>query len=217
MVFIPMVPGLQAKHSVTHNGEAQDNERSGNDVAERTDWLVRYQPWLRLLARLEIDHRFAGKFSASDVAQQTMAEAWKGWDEFRGEHEAQRMAWLKAILRNQMANLARNYVGTQKRDVMREVSLEASLDQSEQRLNNLVVADQTSPSGAAIANERQLQLAQALERLPADYCEVIVLRNLEELSHEEVAARMNRKSGAVRMLWVRALTRLKEELGDESG
>ena len=56
-------------------------------------------------------------------------------------------------------------------------------------------------------------LAEALSRLPEDYREVIVLRNLEGLSHEEVAARMGRGIGAVRMLWLRALSRLRRELG----
>jgi RNA polymerase sigma-70 factor (ECF subfamily) len=55
-------------------------------------------------------------------------------------------------------------------------------------------------------------LAAALARLPDDYREVVILRNLEGLSHEEVARRMDRSAGAVRMLWVRALTRLREEL-----
>ena len=55
-------------------------------------------------------------------------------------------------------------------------------------------------------------LAEALSRLPEDYREVIVLRNLEELSHEDVAARMGRAVGAVRMLWLRALSRLRREL-----
>jgi RNA polymerase sigma-70 factor (ECF subfamily) len=57
-------------------------------------------------------------------------------------------------------------------------------------------------------------LAEVLDRLPDDYRTVIVLRNLEGLSHEEVAARLGRNVGAVRMLWVRALARLRRELGD---
>jgi DNA-directed RNA polymerase specialized sigma24 family protein len=40
------------------------------------------------------------------------------------------------------------------------------------------------------------------------------MRNLEGLSHEEVAARMGRAVGAVRMLWLRALSRLRRELGE---
>jgi RNA polymerase sigma-70 factor, ECF subfamily len=41
---------------------------------------------------------------------------------------------------------------------------------------------------------------------------VIILRNLEDLPHEEVARRMNRSPGAVRMLWLRALAQLRDEL-----
>lgn len=186
------------------------------DGLDRTDFLVKYQPWLRLLARLEMDHRFdeakfGGKFSASDVVQHTMAEAWQGWEQFRGENEAQRMAWLRAILGNQLGHLARRFK-TKQRDIAREVSIDCSLSQSAERLNQLVPSDATSPSQHAIANENQILLAKALDRLPEDYREVIVLRNLEDLSHEEVAHRMNRKPGAVRMLWMRALAKLKEEL-----
>ena len=53
-----------------------------------------------------------------------------------------------------------------------------------------------------------------MARLPADYAEVILLRNIEGLSHDEIALRMGRGSGAVRMLWVRALARLRQELDE---
>ena len=48
--------------------------------------------------------------------------------------------------------------------------------------------------------------------LPADYREVVILRNLEGLKFSEVATRMGRSSGAVRMLWARAIERLSEAL-----
>lgn len=48
----------------------------GPDEAERTAWLLRYEPWLRVLARTEIESRFRSKFDASDVVQQTMLQAW---------------------------------------------------------------------------------------------------------------------------------------------
>ena len=60
-----------------------------------------------------------------------------------------------------------------------------------------------------MVNERSIRLAAALEMLPADYRDVIRLRHIENLSHEEVAVRMNRNSGAVRMLWMRALAALR--------
>jgi RNA polymerase sigma-70 factor (ECF subfamily) len=76
----------------------------------------------------------------------------------------------------------------------------------------MMVAPGTSPSGQAVRHEREVLLAEVLARLPADYREVIVLRNLQGLDHEEVAKRMGRSSGAVRMLWVRALAQLKLEM-----
>jgi RNA polymerase sigma-70 factor, ECF subfamily len=179
---------------------------------QRTGWLLRYEAWLRLLARTEIDSRFQGKFDASDAVQQTLLEAWKGWDNFRGSEEPQRLAWLRQILAHQLAHLARHYAGTQKRDVAREASLERSLCQSAQRLDAMLPAADPSPSQAAASNEQRLRLAQVLEQLPDDYRQVIVLRNLENLSHEEVARRMNRTAGAVRMLWVRALAALREAM-----
>jgi len=52
-------------------------------------------------------------------------------------------------------------------------------------------------------------LADALERLPEDYREVIVLRNLQGLSFPEVAERMGRSVGSVEKLWMRGLARLR--------
>jgi RNA polymerase sigma-70 factor (ECF subfamily) len=178
----------------------------------RTELLLKYQPWLQILARLEIDSRFAGKFSASDVVQQTMLEAWKDWDKFRGDDENQRRAWLRQILAHQLAHLARHFAGTQKRDVVRERSIEDTLCRSDQRLGALLPGRDPSPSAAAVEKEERLQLAEVLEQLPADYRQVILLRNVEELPHEEVALRLDRSPGAVRMLWVRALAALHEAL-----
>ena len=71
----------------------------------------------------------------------------------------------------------------------------------------------TTPSAAAARRERAVLLADALEGLPADYREVVILRNLEGLKFSEVAARMGRSSGAIRMLWARAIEQLSEGAG----
>jgi RNA polymerase sigma-70 factor (ECF subfamily) len=179
---------------------------------ERTDWLMRYEAWIRFLARNEIDSRFAGKFDPSDAVQQTLLEAWKGWDNCRGETEPQRLAWLRQILAHQLAHLARRYAGTQKRDVAREESIATSLSQSAQRLDGLLPSSDLSPSQQALENEQRIRLIQVIDELPPDYRRVIVLRNFENLPHEEVARRMQRSEGAVRMLWVRALSALRDAM-----
>jgi RNA polymerase sigma-70 factor (ECF subfamily) len=177
---------------------------------ERMPWLLRYEGWLRLLARNEIDSRFAGKFDASDAVQQTLLEAWKGWDNFRGSAEPQRIAWLRQILAHQLAHLARHFAGTQMRDVSREASIHESLCQSSARLDSLLPAADPTPSENAANNEQRLHLARVLDAMPPDYRQVILLRNIEDLPHEEIAIRMNRTVGAVRMLWVRALASLRD-------
>jgi RNA polymerase sigma-70 factor (ECF subfamily) len=182
------------------------------DPGAKGQLLLRYQPWLQLLARLHAESRFQGKFDPSDIVQQTLLEAFRALPQFRGQTEPELKAWLRQILAHALAHEIRRYRGTQQRDLAREVSLEEALAQSSQRLENMLAASGSSPSQQAAQREQEVLLADMLARLPEDYREVIILRNLEDLSHEEVARRMNRSVGAVRMLWVRALARLRQEL-----
>jgi RNA polymerase sigma-70 factor (ECF subfamily) len=183
------------------------------DAAAQGMIVARYRPWLRLLARLQIESRFRGKFDASDVVQQTLLEACRAFPQFRGQTEPELMAWLRQILAHVLAHEIRRYRGTQRRDLAREMSLEQSLAESSQRLGAALADAGPSPSQQAAQHEQELLLAAVLDRLPEEYRTVIILRNLEGLSHEEIARRMGRSTSAVRMLWVRALARLRQEAG----
>ncbi len=174
--------------------------------------LERFRSWLGLLARLQVEPRFRAKFDSSDIVQQTMLEAVRDWPKFRGGTEAELAAWLRQILAHVLLHEMRRFGGAQRRDLGREVSLEQALAESSRRLGDLLAAPDTSPSERAGRHELERRLADAMARLPADYAEVILLRNIEGLSHDEIARRMGRGSGAVRMLWVRALARLRQEL-----
>ena len=189
-------------------GELLNTVRSGN-MAGLDQLLVRYQPWLQLLARMQIHAGLKGKFSESDVVQQTLLEACRDIPEFRGQSEAELLAWLRRILAHVISHEVRRYRGTQQRDVHREVSLEAALEQSSLRLRGILAANDTSPSQRAVQKEEELRLAEVLARLSPEHQDVILLRNIQGLSHEEVAVRMGRTVGAVRMLWVRALEQLR--------
>jgi len=186
--------------------------------AKRRDGLAQgklldpYRPWLQLLARLQLDSRFQGKFDASDIVQQTLLEACRDLPRFRGQTELELLAWLRKILAHVIAHEVRRYGRAEKRDVAHEVSLEQALAQSSRRLGNLLAASGTSPSHQAARREQEVLLAEVLAQLPQDYRDVIILRNLEGLAHEQIADRMGRSVGAVRMLWVRALERLRKEL-----
>jgi RNA polymerase sigma-70 factor, ECF subfamily len=178
--------------------------------------LQRFEPWLRLLARQQLESRFHAKFDVSDVVQQSMMEAVRAFPQFRGTTPAELASWLRQILAHTLAHEIRRYAGTRKRALDREISLDQTLTESAHNLQNLLAATRASPSQEAVRHEQQLLLAQLLERLPDDYRTVLVLRHLEGLSHEGIARRLDRKPGAVRMLWTRALGRLRQEIQNDS-
>ncbi len=109
-----------------------------------------------------------------------------------------------------LAHEVRQYRGTYKRDLDREVSIERSLARSSRQLNAVLTSATTTPSQQAVQQEQQVALADMLNELPADYREVIVLRNLEELSHSEVAQRMGRTEALSACCGWRALQELRE-------
>ena len=104
--------------------------------------------------------------------------------------------------------------GPGSRDVRQEFSLEDELKLSSVNLDRILASEASSPSAHAARRECAVLLADALARLPPDYREVIVMRHLEGATLPDVAAKIGRTAGAVRMLWVRALERLRLELED---
>jgi RNA polymerase sigma-70 factor (ECF subfamily) len=177
--------------------------------------LERYRAYLTLLARLQIGRRLQGKSDPADMVQETFLEAARHFSAFRGESEPELTAWLRGILAGCLGHLIRRYYGTQARDVRLERALEDDLGRSSQAVECGLVAQGSTPSQRASRREQAVLLADALDRLPPDYREVIILRHLEGLTFPEVAARMNRSVDSVEKLWVRALPRLRRALGAE--
>lgn len=177
--------------------------------------LEDYRDYLRLLARVQLDPRLRAKMDASDAAQQAILQAHQARAQFRGTTEAERLAWLRAILANVLAAAARQF-DTGARDVGRERSMEADLGPSSSRLECLLAADQTSPSQRAVRGEDLLRLAAALARLPEEQRWVVELHYLQGMPVAEVAGRMARTRPAVVGLLFRGLRKLRELLR-ESG
>jgi RNA polymerase sigma-70 factor (ECF subfamily) len=175
--------------------------------------LETYRNYLRLLARLELGRHLQGKLDASDVVQDTFLEAHRHFPQFRGVSEPELVHWLRQILAGRVANLLRHYLGTQGRDVRREQSAAVDLDQSSAWLGRILQAPTSSPSHQASRREQAVLVADALERLPPDYRTVLLLRHWEELTFVAIAKRMGRTEDAVEKLWVRALARLRKEMG----
>jgi RNA polymerase sigma-70 factor (ECF subfamily) len=177
--------------------------------------LERYRAYLALLARLQIGRRLQGKADPADLVQETYLEAARHFPRFRGETEPELAAWLRQVLGCCVAHLLRRYCATQARDVRLERALAAELDQSSRAIDRGLVADGSTPSQRASRREQAVLLADALDRLPPDYREVVILRHLAGLTFPEIALRMGRSLDSVEKLWVRALPRLRRALGVE--
>lgn len=132
-----------------------------------------------------------------------MLEAHCDFPQFRGCSDSEFVSWLRKILANNLARAVEQHILTAKRDVRREVSrvqFDASLDQSAMRIE-AILADQGSPADSHVSLQEQLvRLANALVKLTPDHRDVIVLRHFEGLPFADVAKRLNRSSGATRML-----------------
>jgi RNA polymerase sigma-70 factor (ECF subfamily) len=175
--------------------------------------LEAHRDYLTVLARMQIGQRLQGKVDATDVVQETFLHAVRDVAQFQGSSDRELAGWLRQILAARLADLVRRYCGTQCRDVRLEQALRVELDHSSQLLERGLVAPLSSPSQQAARHEQAAWLARALEQLPEDYREVLVLHHLEECAFPEVARRMGRSVEAVKKLWARALARLRRSVG----
>ena len=209
--------GRESKSSGSRSGRSSvagsllDRARHGSKSSLGA-LLQQYRNYLVVLASMQIERRLQPRVSPSDVVQETMLRAHKNFAQFRGTTEPELLAWLRQILVNNLAKFVEQHMLAARRDVRREISMErigAALEHSTIQLAALVPAATKSPSMAVQQREEAVVLADRLAQLPEDYREVLVLRNLKGLAFEEVARRIDRSVGATRMLWLRAIEKLR--------
>jgi RNA polymerase sigma-70 factor (ECF subfamily) len=167
--------------------------------------------YLLLVANAELDPRLHAKGGASDLVQETFLEAQQNFLRFRGQSQAELLAWLRRILLSHLANFSRRYRKTGKRRMSSEVRLDqsGSCDGLHDRLAEPGAA---SPSWCAVAREELEIMERALESLSPDDRAVILLVHRDHLSFVQAAQIMNRSADAVRGLWSRAVERLAREV-----
>ena len=189
-------------------------ERARREEPGALDRLLdSYRNYLRLLARTGLDASLRGKADPSDLVQEALLKAVQRFGQFRGSTDAELAGWLRQILARCLANFVRRY-RTGGRRIGREQSLDQLLDRSSEAMGRVLATDGTSPSSSAARRDLGVVLSDALAQLGEDQREVIVLVHLEGLDWDEVARRMARTAGAVRMLWTRALKQLRPLLDE---
>jgi RNA polymerase sigma-70 factor, ECF subfamily len=177
------------------------------------DDLERFRAYLGLLARMEVSPRLRDRVDLSGVVQQTLLEAHQALKEQPArEQSGQATAtWLRSILSHNLADALRKLVAS-KRDVRREWSLDAALDQSASRLEHWLAVEQSSPSQRAIRQEELLKMAETLAELPEAQRRAIELHHLRGMPLAEIADELGSTKAAVAGLLHRGLKTLRTRL-----
>lgn len=133
---------------------------------------------------------------AEDVVQEAYVRAFRFFDGFHG---GDGRAWLLAIVRHTCYTWLQHNRGHQ---------LRTGFDEEIHSLDG----EATNPETILLHRTNQLLLRQALEELPVEYREVIILRELEGLSYKEIAAIADLPVGTVMSRLARARKRLQQTL-----
>ncbi len=165
--------------------------------------------YLLLVAERQVGADLHAKGGASDLVQETFLDAQRDFARFHGSSEEELLAWLRQILLNNVGNFTRRYRTTAKRAVDRELALGG--EDSARPGAPLLSDPAPTPSSQAVEREQADALLRAIERLPDDYRQVIVLRYLEGRSFDEIGTALGRSADAARKLWSRAMERLRQE------
>jgi RNA polymerase sigma-70 factor (ECF subfamily) len=179
--------------------ERLDRARKGDQKA-LDDLFARWRPLLRLQADQFLGGELAARVDPSDVVQQVWAQAYASLDQFRGGSEGEWVNWLRRLVAGHAANLRRTHLA-ETRSVNREAGQ-----------GSLPPDPGPGPETMAMLHEQDARIAAALEQLPEDMRAVVVGRIFRGEPFEVLARSLGRSSGSARVLWTRALRRLRQLL-----
>ena len=208
-----MTPGRLIDHGADVNAEDLIQAARQGEMACLGQLLQLYRNYLRLLAESQLDRKLRARVGPSDIVQETLIAAYRDYHQFVGRTEREFLAWLRQILVNHVFHQVERHVLAGRRDVRREVSLEQvreGVERSGICLRAILADPGMSPSSVAQQGESIVRLADCLTQLAPHHREVLMLRHFQGLPFESVAREMGRSPGSTRVLWLRAIRRLRE-------
>ncbi len=183
-----------------------DRFKSG-DQSAFNEMVSRY--WDRIYAM--VNQLLRNQQDAEEVTQDAFIRAHRGLVNFRGDSAFS--TWLYQIA----TNLARNrywYWWRRKRDKSVSFDAPVSADNST-TLADIIPAELETPEDATVTQEFVSRIATGMEKLSAKHREILVLRNIKNLSYEEIAAILGISVGTVKSRIARARESLRAKIGDD--
>lgn len=183
-----------------------DRVKAG-DMLAYNEMVSRYYD--RIFAR--VSQLLKNKQDAEEVTQDAFIRAHRGLENFRGD--ASFSTWLYQIA----TNLAHNrywYWFRRKRD--QSISIDQPLtDDGSMTLENVMPSEGESPAEAAVTQEFVDRVSECMHGLNEKHKEVLVLRNVKNLSYDEIADQLEISVGTVKSRIARARESLRDLMGND--
>jgi RNA polymerase sigma-70 factor (ECF subfamily) len=193
-------------HEVAFDRVLVDRFKKG-DQSAFDEMVTRY--WDRIYAM--VNQLLRNQQDAEEVTQDAFIRAHRGLVNFRGESAFS--TWLYQIA----TNLARNrywYWWRRKRD--QSVSIDAPINsENSTTLAELIPAEVETPDDVAVTEEFVRRIGTGMDKLTAKHREILILRNVKNLSYEEISAILGISSGTVKSRIARARESLRAKLGED--
>ncbi len=184
-----------------------DRFKSG-DQSAFDEMVNRY--WSRIYTM--VNNLLKNTEDAEEVTQDAFIRAHRGLENFRGDSAFS--TWLYQIA----TNLARNrywYWWRRKRDQSISFDQPLTSEDDSSSLAEVLPSDVETPHDATVTQEFLSRVAEAMEQLNEKHREILVLRNVQNLSYEEIASVLSISVGTVKSRIARARENLREKLDGE--
>jgi RNA polymerase sigma-70 factor, ECF subfamily len=195
-----------------------DQVRRGNSqAAERL--LANHREPMRRMIDLRLDPAIAARLDASDVVQEVLLEASRRLDAYLIDPKMPFHLWLRHIAKDHIIDAHRRHRMAHKRGVDRERPIvpAALAGSSSVELAAQFCDSELTPASAAMQQELERRLHDAIAELDENDREIILLRHFEQLSNQEAAVLHGLSEASASMRHLRALRRLRELLQPEGG
>ena len=184
----------------------------GGDNRALTDLYARYGDRLRTIVRFRLGPRLRLKMESCDVVQEALLASLSQFDKAMFLSEGAFLHWLSKIAENRIRDLA-DHFAARKRDVGRETPLESPESATDAVKGPIAhLATSSTPSVRAMRAEELERLDHAIESLPDDQRDALILVRYTGLSLAEAGEIVERSPDAVRMLVARAIVKLGKHI-----
>jgi RNA polymerase sigma-70 factor (ECF subfamily) len=174
-----------------------------------------YGERVRRIIRLRLDQKLRPKLDSVDVVQDALILALGGLKDFTYRNEGDFLRWLSRIAENRFRDILDRFHAN-KRDIHKEMPFRKVGTSTEGGFAGAAEPIRTTTPSVIMRKKEALdRLEQALDQLKPEYKEVVVLKRIEGLSHAEIAERLGKNAGAVRMLLARAMAALTLAYGKD--